>query len=268
MAKVKETVPRTLMVALVLSIVFSVVVSTAAVLLRPVQVVNQNLDIKSNILSAAGMLQPGMGKDEIETVFGQFEVQLVDLDTGEYVEPSAVGLTDAMKYDQYKAASNPELSESIPASEDKAGIKRRVKFAKIYVLREDGDLKRVVLPIHGYGLWSTLYGFISLEGDANTIEGIGFYDHAETPGLGGEVDNPRWKSQWTGKTLYNKEDTAKARIMLVKGGVDANAEEVEHKVDALSGATLTSRGVQQLVNYWMGERGFASYLKKLRQGEV
>ncbi len=268
MAKAKETVSRTLMVALVLSIAFSVVVSTAAVLLRPAQVINQNLDIKSNILSAAGMLQPGMGKDEIETVFSQFEVQLVNLDTGEYVEPSAVGVTNPMKYDQYKAASNRALSQNIPASEDKAGIKRRPNVAKIYVLRDDGDLKRVVLPIHGYGLWSTLYGFISLEGDANTIEGIGFYDHAETPGLGGEVDNPRWKSQWAGKELYNEDDKTEPRIMLVKGGVDANTQEKEHKVDALSGATLTSRGVQHLVNYWMGERGFASYLKKLRQGEV
>lgn len=268
MAKAKETVSRTVMVALALCIVCSVIVSAAAVMLRPAQITNQNLDIKSNILSAAGMLKPGMGKDEIESVFSQFEVKLVDLDTGEYVEPSAVGVKDPMKYDQYKAASNPELSTNIPATEDKAGIKRRPNIAKIYLLGEGDDFKRVVLPIHGYGLWSTLYGFMSLEGDANTIEGIGFYDHAETPGLGGEVDNPRWKSQWAGKELYAEGEQTEPKIQLVKGGVGSNASDKEHKVDALSGATLTSRGVQQLVNYWMGERGFASYLKKLRQGEV
>lgn len=267
MAKVKDTVPRTLMVALVLSIAFSVVVSTAAVLLRPAQVKNQNLDIRSNILAAAGMLEPGTGAEEIEEIFSRFEVRLLDLDTGEYVEPSAVGVKDPMKYDMYKAASNPELSTDIPAAEDKAGIKRRPNVAKIFTLSENGELVRVVLPVHGYGLWSTLYGFISLKGDANTIEGLGFYDHAETPGLGGEVDNPRWKKQWVGKEVYG-ENLEEPQIQLVKGGVGANVADKEHKVDALSGATLTSRGVQQLVNYWMGDRGYETYLKKLRQGEV
>jgi Na+-transporting NADH:ubiquinone oxidoreductase subunit C len=241
-------------------------VSTAAVLLRPAQIQNQNLDIKTNILSASGMLPEGASAQEIEETFARFEVRLVDLTTGEYVEPSQVGVQDPMKYDMYKAASDPALSTNIPSSEDKAGIKRRPNIAKIYTLSENGELQRVVLPIHGYGLWSTLYGFIALEQNLNTIEGLGFYAHAETPGLGGEVDNPRWKRQWVGKQVYN-EDIAEPQIRLVKGGVDANASEKEHKVDALSGATLTSRGVQQLVNYWMGDRGFAPYLNKLRQGE-
>ncbi len=267
MAKAKETVSRTLMVALVLSIAFSVVVSTAAVMLRPAQVTNQNLDIRSNMLAAAGMLEPGASADEIEEAFSRFDVRLVDLETGDYVEPSSVNVEDPMKYDMYKAASDPERSTKIPAKEDKAGIKRRPDVAKVYILEEDGELVRVVLPIHGYGLWSTLYGFVSLEGNTNTIEGLGFYDHAETPGLGGEVDNPRWKSQWVGKEVYG-EERQEPQIRLVKGGVSSDASEKEHKVDALSGATLTSRGVEDLVNYWMGDRGFSPYLQKLREGEV
>ncbi|MFL1466228.1 Na(+)-translocating NADH-quinone reductase subunit C [Marinobacter sp. HN1S83] len=267
MAKAKETVSRTLIVALVLSIVFSVVVSTAAVSLRPAQIKNQNLDIKTNILAAAGMLQEGASADEIEEEFSRFDVRLLDLDSGEYVEPSEVGVEDPMKYDMYKAASDPAMSTNIPSSEDKAGIKRRPNVAKIYTLSENGEVKRVVLPVHGYGLWSTLYGFVSLKGDANTIEGLGFYAHAETPGLGGEVDNPRWKSQWVGKEVYGDE-MEEPQIRLVKGGVSADAANKEHKVDALSGATLTSRGVQQLVNYWMSDRGYAPFLKKLREGEV
>ncbi|MBW4933648.1 Na(+)-translocating NADH-quinone reductase subunit C [Marinobacter sp. F4206] len=267
MAKAKETVSRTLIVALVLSIVFSVVVSTAAVMLKPAQIQNQNLDIKTNILSAAGMLPQGSSAQDIETLFERFEVRLVNLKTGEYVEPSFVGVKDPMKYDMYKAASDPELSTDIPASEDKAGIKRRPDVAKVYTMSENGKVTRVVLPIHGYGLWSTLYGFISLEGDLNTVEGLGFYAHAETPGLGGEVDNPRWKKQWVGKEVYGGELT-EPQIRLVKGGVSADAADKEHKVDALSGATLTSRGVQQLVNYWMSDRGYAPFLQKLREGEV
>ena len=96
MAKAKETVSRTLIVALVLSIVFSVVVSTAAVLLRPAQIQNQNLDIKTNILSAAGMLESGSSAEQIEEAFARFDVRLVDLDTGEFVEPSDVGVQDPM----------------------------------------------------------------------------------------------------------------------------------------------------------------------------
>ncbi|MFL1453277.1 Na(+)-translocating NADH-quinone reductase subunit C [Marinobacter sp. GN3S48] len=267
MAKAKETVSRTLLVALVLSIVFSVVVSTAAVSLRPAQIKNQNLDIKTNILAAAGMLKQGASADEIEEEFSRFDVRLLNLDSGDYVEPSEVGVEDPMKYDMYKAASDPAMSTNIPSSEDRAGIKRRPNVAKIYTLSENGELTRVVLPIHGYGLWSTLYGFVSLEGDANTIEGLGFYAHAETPGLGGEVDNPRWKRQWVGKEVYGDE-LEEPQIRLVKGGVSADAADKEHKVDALSGATLTSRGVQQLVNYWMSDRGYAPFLKKLREGEV
>lgn len=267
MAKSKETVSRTIIVALVLSVFFSVIVSTAAVMLKPLQVKNQNLNIKTNILSAADMLPQDASPEEIEQVFSEFDIKLVNLKTGEYVEPGFVGVEDPMKYDMYKAASNPQLSTDIPADQDKAGIGRRPDVAKIYILRENGELKKVVLPIHGYGLWSTLYGFVSLKGNANTIEGLGFYQHGETPGLGGEVDNPRWKAQWVGKVVYGQ-DMTEPKIQLVKGGVGENARNKEHKVDALSGATLTSRGVQNLVNYWLGDRGYAEYLKNLRQGEV
>jgi len=135
-AKAKETVSRTLIVALVLSIFFSVVVSTAAVSLRPAQIKNQNLDIKTNILAAAGMLEPGASADQIEEEFARFDVRLLDLDSGDYVEPSDVGVQDPMKYDMYKAASDPEMSTNIPSSADKAGIKRRPNVAKIYTLTE------------------------------------------------------------------------------------------------------------------------------------
>ena len=180
MAKAKETVSRTLIVALVLSIVFSVVVSTAAVMLRPAQVKNQHLDMTTNILSAAGMLDQGDTAEQILQKFESFDVRLVDLDTGKFVKPSAVGVAEPMKYDMYKAASDPQLSTDIPSSEDKAGIKRRPNVARVYTLSENGELVRVVLPIHGYGLWSTLYGFISLEGDLNTIEAVS-YTHLTLP---------------------------------------------------------------------------------------
>ncbi|MGB0764601.1 MAG: NADH:ubiquinone reductase (Na(+)-transporting) subunit C, partial [Luminiphilus sp.] len=116
-----------------------------------------------------------------------------------------------------------------------------------------------------YGLWSTLYGFVALESDGNTIAGLGFYEHKETPGLGGEVDNPRWKNLWKGKQVYR--DGAVA-ISVVKGSVDQGSDAANWQVDGLSGATLTSRGVSNLVQYWLGEDGFEPYLRNLREGDA
>ena len=126
-------------------------------------------------------------------------------------------------------------------------------------------LDRIILPVHGYGLWSTLYGFIALQSDANTVAGIGFYEHGETPGLGGEVDNPRWKSQWPGKQVYRDGEAA---IALAKGGVDSSSPDAQWRVDGLSGATLTSRGVTNLVQFWLGENGFKPFLNKLKTGDA
>jgi Na+-transporting NADH:ubiquinone oxidoreductase subunit C len=124
----------------------------------------------------------------------------------------------------------------------------------------------VVLPIHGYGLWGTLYGFLSLEGDGNTVIGLGFYEHKETPGLGAEVDNPKWKAIWPGKKVYD--DQGEVAVQVVKGGVDKASDEAIHQVDGLSGATLTSRGVENLLRFWLGDEGFGPFLAKLRAGEV
>ena len=128
-----------------------------------------------------------------------------------------------------------------------------------------GELDKIILPIRGYGLWSTLYGFMALESDGNTIAGLGFYEHGETPGLGGEVDNPRWKSIWPGKLVYQGNDVA---IEVLKGAVRADSDQAQWQVDGLSGATLTTKGVDNLVKYWLGEQGFKPLLDNLRQGEV
>lgn len=267
MSENNESVKRTVIVALALCIVCSVVVSAAAVMLKPLQVKNQKLDIRTSVLRTAGMLKPGESTDEIEKDFARFQVKLVQLDTGDYVDPKTLGLKDAAAFDQRKAAKDPQLSRALSGREDIASIKRQSNIAKVYVLREGGKLQRVILPIHGYGLWSTLWGFIALKGDVNTVAGLGFYQQAETPGLGGEVDNPKWKALWPGKKIYG-DNVDDPLIHLVKGGVDPASPQADHEVDALSGATLTSRGVTNLLQFWLGKEGFAPYLKKLRAGEA
>ncbi len=263
-----ESVKRTVIVALVLCIVCSVIVSAAAVMLKPLQDRNKKLDIRTSVLATAGMLKKGESPDQIEKDFSQFEVKLVDLNTGEYVDPHALGLKNAAAYDQRRASKDPKMSRALSSQEDIASIKRQANIAKVYILREDGQLKRVILPVHGYGLWSTLWGFLALKGDANTVVGLRFYQEAETPGLGGEVENPKWMALWPGKKIYGEDNMTDPKVRLVKGGVQPDSPDAKYEVDALSGATLTSRGVTNLLQFWLSKQGFATYLKKLRAGEV
>ncbi|MCB1697743.1 MAG: Na(+)-translocating NADH-quinone reductase subunit C [Pseudomonadales bacterium] len=253
-----EGTSKTLIVAFSLSIVCAIFVSAATVMLKPVQEVNKALDRKRNILAAAGMLEEGKS---VEQQFSQISTRIVDLRTGKFVED-----VDPKKYDQRKAAKDPAQSEKLTAEQDLAKISRREHYAVVYVAQNAaGDIDKVILPIRGYGLWSTLYGFIAVEADANTIAGLGFYEHGETPGLGGEVDNPRWKAFWPGKEVYRDGDVA---VGLIKGSVDPAGANAPWQVDGLAGATLTSRGVTNLLHFWLGKNGFEPFLNNLRNGDA
>jgi len=206
----KDGFGRTLTVAFLLCIVCSVVVSSAAVSLRPQQQINKDLDRKRNILLAAGLYQEGVSVDE---QFEKIETRVVDIETGKFVDVDPDG------YDQRKAARDPKQSIAL-GDKDIAKISRRENLALVYLVQSGDAVDKVILPVHGYGLWSTLYGFVALEQDLNTVAGMGFYDHAETPGLGGEVDNPRWKAQWPGKKVYGSDGAVK--LALLKGAVDTS----------------------------------------------
>lgn len=251
-----DSVQKTLLVTLVLCVVCAVVVSAAAVLLRPQQAANQALNRKENILAAAGLLQPGIG---VEQQFERVETRLVDLDSGRFTEA-----LDAQGYDQRKASRDPALSAPVPQEQDIAKIQRRPKYAQVYLVRDgDGRLSRIVLPIKGYGLWSTLHGFIALEGDLNTVAGLGFTS----------TRKPRaWAARWTtrvgrpcGPASASTTRTA-GRAAGDQGQGRPGRPEAVHQVDGLSGATLTSRGVDNLIHYWLGEQGFAPFLANLRAG--
>lgn len=253
-----DTMGKTLLVTILLCVICSVVVSSAAVILKPKQVANKELDRKSNILAAAGIADPSKSVDEL---FAQITTRYVDLDSGKFVDVPA-------GYDDAKAAKDPQQGTQLARKDDIAGIKYQANVKPVYlVLNAEGGVAKVVLPVHGKGLWSTLYGFLALEGDLNTVVGLGFYSHAETPGLGGEVDNPAWKALWPGKKVYGS-DTTDPQIGLIKGAVDASTPNAEFKIDGLSGATLTSNGVTHLVQFWMGENGYAPFLNNLRAGEA
>lgn len=251
-----DSTQRTLLVAVVLCIVCALFVSSAAVLLKPAQIINKALDRKVNILAASGLLVPG---ESVEAQFEQVITKIVDLQTGKFTDA-----VSAKGFDQSKIAKDSATSIAL-GDDDLAKIRRRENYAMVYLIEKNGQYDKVILPVRGYGLWSTLYGFLALENDLNTVAGLGFYDHGETPGLGGEVDNPKWKAMWPGKEIYDDGDVA---IELVKGNVDASTPSASNKVDALSGATLTSRGISNLLQFWMGELGYQQFLSNLRSGEA
>ncbi|TVZ39182.1 Na+-transporting NADH:ubiquinone oxidoreductase subunit C [Alteromonadaceae bacterium 2753L.S.0a.02] len=253
-----DTIKKTITVALLLCIVCSVVVSTASVVLKPAQIANKQIDFKRNILAAAGLLDPSKS---VEEQFSQVETKIVDLETGKFTSE-----IDPKSFDQRKSVKDPKLSDALPGEEDIAGLSRREKYAKVYLVKDSGGLKTVILPISGYGLWGTLYGFLAIEADMNTVVGLGYYDHKETPGLGAEVDNPHWKSLWQGKKLYSADGSV--AISIIKGSVGPGTPDAEHKVDGLSGATLTSVGVDHMMKFWLGENGYKPFLDNLKAGEA
>jgi len=262
MSEQKETIGRTLVVALAVCLVCSVFVSGAAVMLKSAQKANALLDKQRSILRIAGMVGDGASGSEVRRVFDHDIVpRLVDLQTGKFSDAE-----DPRTFDPLQAAQTPSLSEKLPASADIASIHRRERYSVAYLVEKNGRIETLILPVRGYGLWSTLYGFIALKADLKTVSGFGFYQQGETPGLGGEVENPRWLSQWPGKQVFD--DSGRVVVGVIKGGVDANSPQARYQVDAIAGATLTSRGVQHLLHFWLGTDGFGPFLQNLRKGDA
>ncbi len=240
-------------------LVCAVLVSGSAVALRSLQVENAERERQRNVLYAAGLATPDEDLDEaaLAARFGDIRAVVVDLETGEElpdVDPATVdplveaGLADSSR----------------PAPDNPARIRRIEDRSVVYRVEPAGRLEAVVLPVRGQGLWSVLYGFVALESDGNTVRGLTFYDHRETPGLGGEVDNPAWKALWPGRRVFS--DAGEAVIEVVRGAAGSPLDD-PHRVDGLAGATMTSRGVTNLLRFWLGEAGFGPYLEQLDEAD-
>jgi len=270
-----ESNKQTLIVATCLCLVCSVMVSTAAVVLRPAQQIQKMLDIQKNILKVAGIYDKTLKVDSQFKVVKPVLIQLGP-NGSRITDPSEEGI-NLKTYDPRKAAKKEHDSVEVNPPGSLPQIARREIYTIAYEIRkEDGNLDQVILPIYGKGLWSTLYGFIAVDANGQTIRGITFYEHGETPGLGGEVDNPVWKAVWTGKSAFAASDIAAASfdhlptptVKVAKGEVTANTPQAEFKVDGLSGATITSNGVTAFVRYWLGPDAFGSYLQQIRSEQA
>lgn len=251
----EESVIRSYYTVLILAFVCSALVAGTAVGLRPKQEANRLLDQKKNILYAAGLYEKDTSVDEL---FAPIETRLVELATGQYVsekqrEPGSRNQTK----------STPSEERILQSNEDLAGLHRIEKYSPVYLVQQNGQLSQIVLPVRGKGLWSTMYAYVAIDSDLTTIRGVSFYEHGETPGLGGEIENRKWQDGWQGKKLYAPD--GEMVLEVVKGSADPTGAQSSYQVDGLSGATLTINGVSNLMEFWFGEHGFKPYLFQLKK---
>ncbi len=248
----RDSISNTLIVAIGVSLVCSVLVSAAAVVLRPLQEQNRTAFRQRIVLEVAGLYDPDA---DIETLFSGIDARLVELESGDYSDA-----IDPQSFDANAAVNDPQLSVTIPGEYDVAGLRRRAIYAPVYIVREGGEVQQFILPVYGKGLWSTMRGFLAIEADGKTVRGLRFFEHAETPGLGDQIEKEGWLAKWPGQLLFD--DSGNTRIEVVRGQVQPGPDAI-HQVDGMSGATLTGNGVTNLIRYWAGPHGFGPYLARV-----
>ncbi len=243
---------KTIMIALILCLVCSALVSTTAILLKPRILLNEEvLSKQREILRVLGRYQTG---ENISAAFSEVETRLIELATGEYVSH-----IDASSYNYDKAILVPATRVEIKPQDDIAKVSAIARYAPVYLFKKQGITTHIVVPVYGTGMWSTMRAYLALESDGNHISGISFYKHGETPGLGGEITNPRWQAKWQGKRVFDAQGQVRFMLSKVANSDPATAK---FQVDAIAGATITSDGVSNLIRFWLGDQGYGPYFKR------
>ena len=242
---------------LVLAFVCSALVAGAAVGLRPMQEVNRILDQKKHILYAAGLYDTSKS---IEEMFAPIETKVVELATGNFVGKEVV---DPASFKQARAAFTDEFGRALTSDEDIAKLKRLEKYSVVYLVTNNDTTEQIILPVRGKGLWSTMYAYVSLDADMSTIKGVSFYAHGETPGLGGEIENKSWQQSWQDKRIYSA--SGDVALGFAKGKSSATGDTALYEIDGLSGATLTTKGVDYLMQFWFGDHGFKPFISSMKK---
>lgn len=235
----RESAATDFAVCAAVAIVCSLAVSLTAVGLRARREGAQDLERMRHVLLAAGLYDERV---PVARAFARVEPRVVDLETGEYVPEEAF---------------DPAAADVLPPAEDVAGLGKRERHVRVYLVREMGRVSRIVLPVRGRG-WSMLKGFLAIDRDLATVVGFTIHEHDETAGLGAQVDDPKWKARWPGKRVYDPEGTLRLRV--VRGGAGARPP---YEVDGISGATITTEGLDSLVRFWFGDKGYRRYLARL-----
>ncbi len=233
--------------ATVMVVVVAAVLAIAAMVLQPVQNANVEVEKKGDVLASVGLgLEAGKAKDKTAYINGEYAKYIVDAflvnTKGDRIEGDAFEKLVDLKAEYEKPADARELPVFVS---------------------EDGGKRLYIIPVWGSGLWGAVWGYVALEGDWSTISGVVF-DHAgETPGLGAEIAGENFSSQFAGKKLFR--DNELVGITVLKGSGSSRGN--EHAVDAISGGTITSRGVERMIFDCMQD--YKAYIEKQRvNGDV
>jgi Na+-transporting NADH:ubiquinone oxidoreductase subunit C len=251
-----ESPLKALIVVTATALVCSILVTVTAVTLQPIQRAYQDLERNRYIVQISGLVESAdeLSDRKLISVFQDLDARIVDLDRGIFDDTF-----NPDTFDTRKAPANPEFSVTIPAAQDVAGLGQRSRLVTVYLVRDGADLQRIIVPVYGRGMWSTLHGFLALESDLNTIADMTFYEQGETAGIGDRILRPDWQARWRGRKLYDEQNTLRFRI--ASGSVNPESPAAAYEVDALTGATVTAEGVTNLVRYWFGPHGFAKFLE-------
>jgi len=244
---------RTLAVAFAVCVVCSALVTGSVVALRPLQEENRERERRERLASLV-MGLPGVSELVAEAGEARLELRVVELASGAYapgVDPESL-----------LEGAGAEVGEPLPPGLDPAGIGKRPRHAVVYLLRRGNGIHTVILPVHGQGYLSTMRGYLAVAGDGDTVRGITFTEHEETPGLGAEIASPEWQALWAGRRL--RDPAGRVRIRVVQ---EAPAAGDPHAVQGIAGATRTGDGVTALVRFWVGPDGFGPFLERLREDQ-
>lgn len=255
----QESAPRSLLILLTVALVCSVLVSVSTVLLRPIQAQNELIETHRHIALLSGLLDGEAAPDDqrVLKAVEQLDVRVVNLNTGRFEEDVSPEAIDARR-----AVGNPDQSVAIPADADPARLGRRAIHEVVYLVWSEAGLARVIVPVHGEGMWSTIYGYLALEVDLNTIAAVTFHEQNETAGLGDQIQDPDWLARWTDRRLFDPNGGFRFRI--AQGTVDDDTPAAAYEVDGLSGATVTTNAVTALVNFWFSPEGYGRLLDELK----
>ncbi len=264
----------TFMFATGVCVICALVLSLAATALKPRQVQNAKLDVLQNMMSAVGLDLAELKKMDAEQVLqlynDEFEVLLLDKDDQAadrdfmeaelialgFPEPKIKELDTGMLLNRFNGSK-----AILAARADKKLKDYDPDYKIVYIHKKDGKPDAYVVPIVGYGLWDIIKGYIALETDLNTVKGVSFYEHKETPGLGARVTESWFKDNFKGKKILNGQGSLQS-ITVVKGKADGGP----HQVDGISGATLTGDGINQFLKADL--QRYEPYFQKLRQQGV
>ena len=241
-----DSTPRALLVAGIVALACSALVSVAISILRPQQIELQSFDRYRAILRTTGLSAANQMSDEaVLADYRALDARIVDFDTDWFVDASNGHAFDHWQLDQAEPAADVD--------------KGQAQWAPVYLVRDERRLVSIVLPFDGPGMWAPILGYIALADDLNTVSGVVIYRHGDTPGIGDQIEDPAWLEQWRGKQIRDREGVLRFRVTK-----DANGP---HEVDFISGASITTEATGDGAREWLGDERFGPFLKRLREQE-